>query len=41
VIFPTIGKGGIGIGAAFGKGRVYEGGRVTGETRLIKATIAG
>ena len=38
-VFPTIGKGGIGIGGAYGKGRVYRGGRVTGETSLVKATI--
>lgn len=38
-VFPTIGKGGIGIGGAYGKGQVYRGGTVTGETTLIKATI--
>ena len=38
-VVPTIGKGGIGIGGAYGKGRVYRGGAVTGETSLIKATI--
>ncbi len=38
-LFPTIGKGGIGVGGAFGKGRVYQGGRVTGTTDVIKATI--
>ncbi len=38
-VFPTIGKGGIGIGGAYGKGQVYRGGKVTGETSLIKATI--
>ena len=26
-IFPNIGKGGIGIGGAYGKGRVYAGGK--------------
>jgi lipid-binding SYLF domain-containing protein len=39
VIFPTVGKGGIGIGGAYGKGQVYRGGAVTGEASLIKATI--
>ncbi|MGD9277697.1 MAG: hypothetical protein PVG37_03875 [Desulfobacterales bacterium] len=38
-VFPTVGKGGIGIGGAYGKGQVYRGGRVTGETKLFKATI--
>jgi len=38
-VFPTIGKGGIGIGGAFGKGQVYRGGKVTGTTSLIKGTI--
>jgi lipid-binding SYLF domain-containing protein len=38
-VFPTVGKGGIGIGGAYGKGRVYRGGKVTGTTSLMKATI--
>lgn len=38
-VFPTVGKGGIGIGGAYGKGQVYQGGKVTGETKLMKATI--
>ena len=38
-VFPTIGKGGIGIGGAYGKGRVYRKGQMTGETSLVKATI--
>jgi len=38
-VFPTVGKGGIGIGGAYGKGRVYKGGKVTGTTKLFKATI--
>jgi len=38
-VFPTVGKGGIGIGGAFGKGQVYRGGRVTGSVSLFKATI--
>ena len=38
-VFPTVGKGGIGIGGAYGKGQVYQGGKVTGEARLMKATI--
>lgn len=38
-VFPTVGKGGIGIGGAFGKGQVYRKGKVTGSVTLIKATI--
>lgn len=38
-VFPTIGKGGIGIGAAYGKGQVYRNGEVTGEVSLTKLTI--
>jgi lipid-binding SYLF domain-containing protein len=38
-VFPTIGKGGLGIGGAYGKGQVYRGGRVTGEASLVKLSI--
>ncbi len=38
-VFPTIGKAGFGIGGSYGKGQVYQGGKVTGETSLIKATF--
>ncbi len=38
-VFPTIGKGGIGIGGAYGKGQVYRKGTVTGVASLIKVTI--
>jgi lipid-binding SYLF domain-containing protein len=38
-VFPTIGKGGLGIGGAYGKGRVFKGGTATGETSLTKVTI--
>lgn len=38
-VFPTVGKAGIGIGGAYGKGQVYREGDITGETTLIKATI--
>jgi len=38
-VFPTVGKGGIGIGGAYGKGRVFRGGEVTGTAQLFKATI--
>lgn len=38
-VFPTVGKGGIGIGGAYGKGQVYRGGKVTGTAKLFKGTI--
>jgi hypothetical protein len=38
-VFPTVGKGGAGIGGAFGKGQVYRGGKATGKVSLSKLTI--
>jgi lipid-binding SYLF domain-containing protein len=38
-VFPTVGKGGLGIGGAYGKGQVYRGGEVTGITKLMKVSI--
>ena len=38
-VFPTIGKVGLGVGAAFGKGQVYQGGKVTGEVQLVKFSL--
>ena len=38
-VFPTIGKGGIGIGGAYGTGRVYAKGTPTGTAKLFKGTI--
>lgn len=38
-VFPTIGKGGLGIGGAYGTGQVYQGGKVTGTSSLIKVSI--
>ena len=38
-VFPTVGKGGLGIGGAYGKGKVYRGGTVTGTVSLTKVTI--
>jgi len=38
-IFPTVGKGGIGIGGAYGKGKVYQGGKYTGTASLAKLSI--
>jgi lipid-binding SYLF domain-containing protein len=38
-IFPTIGKAGIGLGGAYGKGRVYSGGQHVGDTDMVQVTI--
>ena len=38
-LFPTIAKGGLGIGAAHGNGQVYKGGAVTGKTSMTQVTI--
>ena len=38
-VFPTIGKGGVGIGGAHGKGQVYQGGKVTGKSSMTQLTI--
>ncbi|TVZ41195.1 Las17-binding protein actin regulator [Alteromonadaceae bacterium 2753L.S.0a.02] len=38
-LFPTIGKGGIGVGGAHGKGKVYRAGQVTGSTSMTQITI--
>jgi lipid-binding SYLF domain-containing protein len=38
-VFPTIGKGGIGIGGAYGKGRVYGRGNYTGDTSMTQLSI--
>ena len=38
-VFPTIGKGGIGLGGARGKGRVYEQGEYVGDTTMTQVTV--
>jgi lipid-binding SYLF domain-containing protein len=38
-IFPTVGKGGIGIGGAHGSGRVYARGEYVGDTKMTQLTI--
>ncbi len=38
-LFPTVGKGGIGIGGAYGKGEVYRRGRLIGYSSLTQITI--
>lgn len=38
-IFPSVGKGGFGLGGAYGKGYVYEKGEFIGTAELVQATI--
>ena len=38
-VFPNIGKGGMGIGGAHGKGRVYKQGNYVGDTTMTQLTI--
>jgi lipid-binding SYLF domain-containing protein len=39
VVFPTVGKGGIGLGGARGKGWVYEGGKLIGKSTLTQVSF--
>ena len=39
VVFPSVGKGAIGIGGARGNGLVYEQGRLVGKSTLTQVTI--
>lgn len=38
-VFPTIGKGGFIVGGAFGTGKVYHDGKVTGVAKMMKGSI--
>ena len=38
-VFPSVGKGGIGIGGAHGKGLVYEQKNLVGKTTLTEVTV--
>lgn len=38
-MFPTIGKGGMGIGGAHGSGQVYVGGKHVGDTKMTQLSI--
>ena len=38
-VFPTVGKGGIGIGGAFGKGKVFRGGKYVGNAKLTQVSV--
>jgi lipid-binding SYLF domain-containing protein len=38
-VFPSIGAGALGVGGAFGKGRVYAHGKYVGETKMGQVSI--
>ncbi|MCK4767244.1 MAG: hypothetical protein KAS28_02575 [Desulfobacula sp.] len=38
-VFPTVGKGGIGLGGAYGSGRVYKQAKISGTATLMKISI--
>jgi lipid-binding SYLF domain-containing protein len=38
-VFPTVGKGGLGVGAAHGSGHVYRGGQYVGDTSMTQLSI--
>ena len=38
-VFPTVGKGGMGIGGAYGKGYVYQKGQIIGTSKLAQLTV--
>ncbi|MCK9539743.1 YSC84-related protein [Dokdonella sp.] len=38
-VFPTIGKGGVVVGAAYGTGRVYKGGKYVGDTTMTQLSV--
>ncbi len=38
-VFPTIGKGGLGVGGAYGKGRVYRQGAYVGDASMTQVSF--
>jgi lipid-binding SYLF domain-containing protein len=38
-VFPTIGKGGVGVGGAYGTGHVYEKGKYVGDASMTQLTV--
>ncbi len=38
-VFPSIGKGGLGVGAAHGSGRVYEQGKYVGDVKMNQISV--
>jgi lipid-binding SYLF domain-containing protein len=39
VVFPTVGKGGLGVGAAHGSGRVYAQGKHVGDVKMNQVSV--
>src|SRR5882757_2126082 len=39
VIFPNVGKGGVGVGGAAGKGAVYQKGTTVGTSQMVQVTV--
>jgi lipid-binding SYLF domain-containing protein len=39
VVFPTVGKGGLGVGAAHGNGRAYEQGKYVGDVTMNQLSV--
>ena len=38
-VFPSVGKGGIGVGGAYGRGQLFEGGKLVGYCKMTQASI--
>jgi lipid-binding SYLF domain-containing protein len=38
-VFPSVGKGGVGVGGAYGRGEVFAGGKLAGYATLSQASI--
>ena len=38
-VFPTIGKGAVGVGGGGGKGQVYEKGKLVGESKMVQISV--
>jgi len=38
-VFPSIGKGGLGVGGAAGNGTIYRGGSIVGDCKMSQVTI--
>ncbi len=38
-VFPTVGKGGVVVGGAYGEGRVYEKGKLIGDTSVTQLSL--
>ena len=38
-VFPTVGKAGVGVGGAYGKGRVYDQGKYIGDTSVTQVSF--